>query len=106
MSPAEWALSNKIFSCRSCPRIALCSAPCCYRASSCPSTNHLKWKRKRQGVRAKLTESPLEMSGEKIVPSVTRYFTQGQTLYVFFQAYYPEKSDKAASLTQTHFAPL
>ncbi|HEY2109434.1 MAG TPA: VWA domain-containing protein [Candidatus Acidoferrales bacterium] len=47
-----------------------------------------------KGVRAKLTESPLEMSGEKIVPSVTRYFTQGQTLYVFFQAYYPEKSDK------------
>jgi VWFA-related protein len=50
---------------------------------------------KAKGVRAKLTESPLEMSGEKIVPSVTRYFTQGQTLYVFFQAYYPEKSDKA-----------
>ncbi len=48
-----------------------------------------------KGVRAKLTESPLEMSGEKIVPSVTRYFTQGQTLYVFFQAYYPEKSGKA-----------
>jgi hypothetical protein len=48
-----------------------------------------------KGVRAKLAESPLEMSGEKIVPSVTRYFTQGQTLYVFFQAYYPEKSDKA-----------
>jgi VWFA-related protein len=47
-----------------------------------------------KGVRTKLTESPLEMSGEKIVPSVTRYFTQGQTLYVFFQAYYPEKSDK------------
>jgi VWFA-related protein len=50
---------------------------------------------KAQGVRAKLTSSPLEMSGEKIVPSVTRFFTQGQTLYVFFQAYYPEKSDKA-----------
>jgi VWFA-related protein len=50
---------------------------------------------KAKGVRAKLAESPLEMSGEKIVPSVTRYFTQGQTLYVFFQAYYPEKSDKA-----------
>jgi VWFA-related protein len=50
---------------------------------------------KAKGVRAKLTESPLEMSGEKIVPSVTRYFTQGQTLYVFFQAYYPEKSGKA-----------
>jgi VWFA-related protein len=50
---------------------------------------------KAQGIRAKLVESPLEMSGEKIVPSVTRFFTQGQTLYVFFQAYYPEKSDKA-----------
>jgi VWFA-related protein len=50
---------------------------------------------KAKGVSAKLTESPLEISGEKIVPSVTRYFTQGQTLYVFFQAYYPEKSDKA-----------
>ena len=31
---------------------------------------------KAQGVRARLTESPLEMSGEKIVPSVARYFTQ------------------------------
>jgi VWFA-related protein len=50
---------------------------------------------KGQGIRAKLAESPLEMAGEKIVPSVTRFFTQGQTLYVFFQAYYPEKSDKA-----------
>jgi VWFA-related protein len=50
---------------------------------------------KAQGIRAKLISSPLEMSGEKIVPSVTRFFTQGQTLYVFFQAYYPEKSDKA-----------
>ena len=35
------------------------------------------------------------MEGEKIVPSVTRFFTQQQTLYVFFQAYYPEKTDKA-----------
>jgi VWFA-related protein len=43
------------------------------------------------GVRAKLTSTPLEMDGTKIVPSVTRYFTQPQTLYVFFQAYYPEK---------------
>src|ERR1700719_572021 len=50
---------------------------------------------KAKGVRAKLAASTLEMSGEKIVPSVTRYFTQGQTLYVFFQAYYPEKSGKA-----------
>lgn len=50
---------------------------------------------KGKGTRAKLVKSPLEVSGERIVPSVTRFFTQGQTLYVFFQAYYPEKSDKA-----------
>ncbi len=49
---------------------------------------------KGQGVRAKLTTSPLEMEGTRIVPSVTRFFDQQQTLYVFFQAYYPEKMDK------------
>jgi VWFA-related protein len=48
---------------------------------------------KAQGLRAKLAVSPLEMEGQRIVPSVTRFFTQQQTLYVFFQAYYPEKSD-------------
>jgi VWFA-related protein len=46
---------------------------------------------KTLGLRAKLTSTPLEMDGAKIIPSVTRYFTQQQTLYVFFQAYYPEK---------------
>jgi VWFA-related protein len=46
---------------------------------------------KTLGIRAKLSSTPLEMDGTKIVPSVTRYFTQQQTLYVFFQAYYPEK---------------
>ena len=40
MSQDEWALSNKIFSCPRHPRIASCSAPCCYRASLCLSTNH------------------------------------------------------------------
>ena len=49
---------------------------------------------KGQGVRAKITSSPLDMEGQKIIPSVTNYFTQGQTLYVFLQAYYPEKADK------------
>ncbi len=49
---------------------------------------------KGQGVRAKITRSPLDMEGQKIIPSVTNYFTQGQTLYVFLQAYYPEKADK------------
>jgi VWFA-related protein len=51
-----------------------------------------------QGTRAQIAASPLEMEGEKIVPSVTRFFTQQQTLYVFFQAYYPEKTDKAELL--------
>src|ERR1700678_2025212 len=51
---------------------------------------------KGQGVRAKITSSPLDMEGERIIPSVTNYFTQGQTLYVFLQAYYPEKADKNA----------
>ncbi len=46
---------------------------------------------KTLGLRAKLASTPLEMDGTKIIPSVTRYFTQPQTLYVFFQAYYPEK---------------
>jgi hypothetical protein len=48
---------------------------------------------KGQGLRAKLTNSPLEMNGEAIVPSVTRLFAQNQTLYVFFQAYYPGKNE-------------
>jgi len=51
---------------------------------------------KGQGVRAKITSSPLDMGGQRIIPSVTNYFTQGQTLYVFLQAYYPEKADKNA----------
>ena len=49
---------------------------------------------KGQGVRAKMTSSPLDMEGQRIIPSVTNYFTQGQTLYVFLQAYYPEKAGK------------
>jgi len=48
---------------------------------------------KGQGLRTKLASSPLEMNGETIIPSVTRLFTQNQTLYVFFQAYYPEKGE-------------
>lgn len=48
-------------------------------------------KTKTQGVKAKLAESPLDVNGERIVPSVTRYFTKSQTLYVFFQTYYPAK---------------
>jgi VWFA-related protein len=49
---------------------------------------------KAQGVRAQISSSPLDMEGQRIIPSVTNYFTQGQTLYVFLQAYYPEKAGK------------
>jgi VWFA-related protein len=42
---------------------------------------------------AKLKSSPLDVGGERIIPSVTRVFTGEQTLYVFFQAYAPPKTD-------------
>ncbi len=42
---------------------------------------------------AKLKQSPLEVAGQRIIPSVTRLFTSQQMLYVFFQAYVPEKAD-------------
>jgi len=42
---------------------------------------------------AKLKDLPLDVAGERIVPSVTRVFTNQQMLYIFFQAYVPEKSD-------------
>ncbi len=42
---------------------------------------------------AKLKSSPLDVGGERIIPSVTRVFTSEQTLYVFFQAYAPQKAD-------------
>jgi VWFA-related protein len=42
---------------------------------------------------AKLKELPLDVAGERIIPSVTRVFTNQQMLYIFFQAYAPEKVD-------------
>ncbi len=42
---------------------------------------------------AKMKSSPLEVAGERIIPSVTRVFTDQQTLYVFFQAYLPQKAE-------------
>jgi VWFA-related protein len=45
---------------------------------------------------AKMKSSPLEVGGERIIPSVTRVFTDQQTLYVFFQAYVPQKGDASA----------
>jgi hypothetical protein len=51
------------------------------------------------GDKAKNPPSPLQTNGEQIVPSVTRFFNTGQTLYVFFQAYYPDKGENVASLS-------
>jgi hypothetical protein len=42
---------------------------------------------------AKMKDSPLDVNGQRIVPSVTRVFTSDQMLYVFFQAYAPAKTD-------------
>ncbi len=47
-------------------------------------------RKKALGGDAKMKTSPLDVGGERIVPSVTRVFTSQQTLYVFFQAYAPE----------------
>ena len=45
---------------------------------------------------AKMKSSPLEVGGERIIPSVTRMFTDQQTLYVFFQAYLPQKAEASS----------
>jgi VWFA-related protein len=45
------------------------------------------------GLDAKMKDSPLDVNGQRIVPSVTRVFTSDQILYVFFQAYAPAKTD-------------
>lgn len=51
--------------------------------------------RKAYAADAKLKKSPLEVGGERIVPSVTRVFTTQQQLYVFFQAYAPSQTQLA-----------
>ncbi len=52
--------------------------------------------KKTMGGDARMNGSPLDVGGERIVPSVTRVFTSQQTLYVFFQAYTPQNADPAA----------
>jgi VWFA-related protein len=44
---------------------------------------------------ARLEKTPLEVAGERIVPSVTRVFTPQQRLFVVFQAYLPAGLDPA-----------
>jgi VWFA-related protein len=50
-------------------------------------------RRQSFGDSAKTKDSPLDLNGQRIVPSVTRVFTTDQMLYVFFQAYAPSKTD-------------
>jgi VWFA-related protein len=50
-------------------------------------------RRQSFGDAAKEKDSPLDLNGQRIVPSVTRVFTSDQMLYVFFQAYAPPKTD-------------
>jgi VWFA-related protein len=59
-------------------------------------------KRKSLGTDPRLKVTVLEVSGERIVPSVTHVFTNKQELYVFFQAYLPVGVD--GSKTQAGLA--
>lgn len=58
-----------------------------------PVQNLAQIKTQALGQDAKMKSSPLDLGGEHIVPSVTRVFTGDQTLYLFFQAYVPQKAD-------------
>lgn len=51
---------------------------------------------KTVGIAASLKNSPLEFSGERLIPSVTNVFQSQQTIYVFFQAYLPKNVDPAS----------
>jgi len=53
-------------------------------------------RRRTMGNDARVRTSPLDVNGQRIVPSVTRVFTSQQTLYVLFQAYAPVKTDPSA----------
>jgi len=51
---------------------------------------------KTMGLAASLKNSPLEFSGQRLIPSVTNVFQSRQTIYVFFQAYLPKNADPAS----------
>jgi VWFA-related protein len=53
----------------------------------------VKVEKRTLGAAAKLKVVPTEVSGERLVPSVTRVFTTDQNLYVLFQAYSPATGD-------------
>jgi VWFA-related protein len=53
----------------------------------------LEVKKHTLGAEVRLKKLPTEISGERLIPSVTRIFTTGQNLYVLFQAYSPPAVD-------------
>ncbi len=55
--------------------------------------NGLEVKKRTLGIEARLNTIPTEISGERLIPSVTRVFTTDQSLYVLFQAYSPPAVD-------------
>ena len=72
-------------------RLQLSSVLLSSQLSEIPKASEVQ--KKSLGIDAKMKDSPLDVGGQRIVPSVTRVFTSSQTLYVFFQAYAPAKSD-------------
>ena len=58
-----------------------------------PVRDGLEVKKRSLGAGARLQVMPTEISGERLVPSVTRVFTTDQNLYVLFQAYSPATVD-------------
>jgi VWFA-related protein len=55
------------------------------------------------GATAHLKTTPLEVSGQRIVPSVTRVFNKSQDLYIFFQAYVPADQDASQARAGLEF---
>ena len=58
-----------------------------------PVRDGVKVEKRTLGTVAKLKSTPTEISGERLIPSVTRVFTTNQNLYVLFQAYSPATID-------------
>jgi VWFA-related protein len=72
-------------------RLQLSSVLLSSQIANIPKKSNVK--KQSFGDAAKEKDSPLDVNGQRIVPSVTRVFTADQTLYVFFQAYTPSKTD-------------
>jgi hypothetical protein len=56
-----------------------------------PVRNQIDVQKKAFAQDVKMKKSPLEVGGERVIPSVTRVFTTQQKLYILFQAYLPSR---------------